>query len=91
MGGLHMGCTQGLFATMIADAAPPDRRGTAFGMFNVVSGLAQFCASVIAGALWDAHGPGSTFLVGAALAILALVTLFALRGRLRRPLVAVDE
>lgn len=89
--GLHMGCTQGLFATMIADAAPPDRRGTAFGMFNVVSGLAQFCASVIAGALWDAHGPGSTFLVGAALAILALVTLFAVRGRLRRPLVAVDE
>lgn len=86
--GLHMGCTQGLFAALLADAAPPDRRGTAFGMFNLMSGLAQFCASVIAGALWDAHGPGSTFLVGAALALAALLPVRNLR---RRPLAAVGE
>lgn len=89
--GLHMGCTQGLFAALVADAAPPDRRGTAFGMFNLVSGLAQFCASVIAGVFWDAHGPGSTFLVGAALAILSLAALLSVRNRLRRPLVAGGE
>lgn len=89
--GLHMGCTQGLFAALVADTASPDRRGTAFGMFNLVSGLAQFCASVIAGALWDTHGPGSTFLVGAALAILALAALLSFRSRLRRPLVAAGE
>lgn len=89
--GLHMGFTQGLFAALIADTAPPDRRGTAFGMFNLASGLAQFCASVIAGVFWDAHGPGSTFLVGAALAILALAALLSVRNLLRRPLVAGGE
>ena len=89
--GLHMGCTQGLFAALVADAAPPDRRGTAFGMLNLVSGLAQFCASVIAGVFWDGHGPGSTFLVGAALAILALAALLSVRNLLRRPLVAGGE
>jgi MFS family permease len=89
--GLHMGCTQGLLAALVADTAPPDRRGTAFGMFNLVSGLAQFCASVIAGVFWDAHGPSSTFLVGAALAILALAALLSVRNLLRRPLAAGGE
>ncbi len=88
--GLHMGFTQGLFAALIADTAPPDRRGTAFGTFNLVSGLAQLCASVIAGVFWDAHGPGSTFFVGAALAILALAALLSVRKLLRRSSVAVD-
>lgn len=89
--GLHMGCIQGLFAALVADTAPPDRRGTAFGMFNLVSGLTQFCASVIAGALWDARGPGSAFLVGAALAILALAALLSIRSLLRRPSVTAGE
>ena len=60
-------------------------------MFNLVSGLAQFCASVMAGALWDARGPGSTFLVGAVLATLALAALLSVRGLLRRPSVTVGE
>jgi len=60
-------------------------------MLNLVSGLAQFCASVIAGVFWDGHGPGSTFLVGAALAILALAALLSVRNLLRRPLVAGGE
>jgi MFS family permease len=80
--GLHMGFTQGLFAALVADTAPPDRRGTAFGMFNLISGLAQFCASVIAGVFWDMHGPSRTFFVGAGLAILALVILILARRRL---------
>ncbi len=55
--GLHMGMTQGLLATLIADTAPEDLRGTAYGMFNLITGLALLASSVIAGALWDATGP----------------------------------
>jgi MFS family permease len=80
--GLHMGFTQGLLATLVADAAPPELRGTAFGMFNLVTGLALLAASVIAGALWDAVGPEGTFIAGAAFAALACLGLWAVRGQL---------
>ena len=56
--GLHMGLTQGLLAALVADSAPPKLRGTAFGMFNLVSGIAMLVASVVAGALWDIGRPG---------------------------------
>lgn len=82
--GLHMGFTQGLFAALVADTAPIDRRGTAFGLFNLISGLAQLAASIIAGTLWDMLGPDSTFFAGAALATLALAALLCVRGFLRR-------
>ena len=79
--GLHMGMTQGLLATMVADAAPDDLRGTAFGFFNLVSGLTMLAASVVAGALWDRFGAALTFYAGAAfcLAALGLVGLRSLR------------
>jgi MFS family permease len=73
--GLHMGLTQGLLASLVADHAPEPLRGTAFGMFNLVTGIATLLASVIAGALWDAIGPSGTFLAGAAFTALALVAL----------------
>jgi MFS family permease len=76
--GLHMGFTRGLFTDLIADTAHPNRRGTAFGLFNLVSGLAQLCASVIAGAFWDALGPQETFSAGAAFAVVALLAFFPL-------------
>ncbi|TAH51834.1 MAG: MFS transporter [Betaproteobacteria bacterium] len=79
--GLHMGMTQGLLATLVADAAPATLRGTAFGLFNLVGGLALLAASVLAGALWDTWGSRTTFLAGAGLAALALVGLLALRRR----------
>lgn len=79
--GLHMGLTQGLLATLVADTAPAELRGTAFGMFNLVTGLATLAASVIAGALWDAIGPAGTFLAGAAFTALALAGVASL-GRL---------
>ena len=82
--GLHMGLTQGLLAALVADTAPPELRGTAFGMFNVVSGIALLVASLIAGALWDAAGPTGTFLAGAVFAVLALAALHLARGRLPR-------
>jgi len=70
--GLHLGMTQGLLATMVADAAPDDLRGTAFGFFNLVSGLAMLVASALAGLLWDQLGAASTFYAGAAFCVLTL-------------------
>lgn len=73
--GLHMGMTQGLLATMVAHVAPRDLRGTAFGFFNVTSGLAMLVASALAGLLWDAGGAPATFLAGAAFSTVALALL----------------
>ncbi len=75
-----MGFTQGLFATLVADTAPPALRGTAFGVFNLVAGFAMLAASVIAGALWDRGGPELTFLAGAAVTAAAGLVAFALYG-----------
>jgi len=75
--GLHMGATQGLLSVLVADAAPADLRGTAFGVFNLVSGLALLAASVLAGSLWTAFGPAMTFYAGAAIAAVALLGLLA--------------
>lgn len=73
--GLHMGMTQGLLATMVADAAPADLRGTAYGFFNLMSGIAMLIASVVAGLLWDRLGAAFTFYAGAAFCGVALVGL----------------
>lgn len=70
--GLHMAMTQGLLATMVADTAPPDLRGTAYGFFNLLSGVAMLLASVLAGWLWDQWGAAFTFGAGALLSLLAL-------------------
>lgn len=70
--GLHMGITQGLLATMVADAAPAELRGTAYGFFNLMSGLAMLLASALAGMLWDRFGASFTFIAGALFSALAL-------------------
>ena len=73
--GVHMGITQGLLATMVAATAPADLRGTAFGFFNLVSGLAMLAASLLAGLLWDRLGAAATFCAGAGLCALTLLAL----------------
>lgn len=82
--GVQMGFTQGAFSSLVADTAPVELRGTAFGMLNLVSGVMILLASVIAGLLWDMLGPYGTFLAGAGLALLALLSLLPLRNVLRR-------
>jgi len=79
--GLHLGFTQGLLATLVADTAPPELRGTAFGMFNLSGGLALLAASLLAGMLWDRFGPQMTFLAGAGFTALALLGLGLVRWR----------
>lgn len=73
--GLHMGMTQGLLATMVADAVPADLRGTAYGFFNLAGGVAMLIASVLAGFLWDQLGPAFTFYAGGVLCMVALTGL----------------
>ncbi len=73
--GLHLGLTQGIFASLVADVSPAEYRGTAFGVFNLVSGAALLIASGVAGALWDHYGPSMTFWVGAVIAAVAMAAM----------------
>ncbi|MFN0025116.1 MAG: MFS transporter [Parvularculaceae bacterium] len=80
--GAHMALTQGVFAKLIADRAPEGLRGSAFGLFNLATGVAMLAASVIAGVLWDRLGPTATFIAGAAFALFAgLIATLSIRGR----------
>jgi MFS family permease len=71
--GLHMGATQGLLSTLVVDAAPADLRGTALGMYNLITGAALLVASILAGSLWMAFGPAATFIAGGTFAVIALI------------------
>jgi len=74
--GLHMGMTQGLLAAMVADTAPSDLRGTAYGFFSLAAGCAMLVASTLAGLLWDSLGASFTFHAGAVFCVLAILGLF---------------
>ena len=79
--GFHMGFTQGIFNALVADNAPAELRGTAFGVFHLLTGIALLLASITAGLLWDLVGYQGTFLAGATIVLVTLVTLQALRTR----------
>jgi len=73
--GLHMGFSQGLLAAIVADTAPDEKRGTAFGLFSLMSGIALLAASIVAGELWDRIGASASFYVSAVFAGLSVVGL----------------
>jgi MFS family permease len=77
--GLHMGFTQGLFNKLVADSAPEELRGTAFGIFNLTTGISMLVASVVAGSLWQVVGPQATFFAGATFAAVALIGVLTYR------------
>jgi len=83
--GLHLAMTQGLLAAMIADTAPADLRGTAYGFFNLASGIALLVASALAGLLWDTLGAAFTFVAGAAFSTIALLAVAIRSGRQEMP------
>jgi len=79
--GLQLGMTQGLLAALVADAAPGPMRGTAFGVFHLMSGLAMLLASLLAGVLWEHAGASATFIAGALFTGLGLVAMLLLIRR----------
>lgn len=81
MWGLHMGLTQGILSTLVADSSPPDLRGTAFGVFALMSGIATLVASVTAGVVWDKMGQAPVFYIGAVFALLALLMVPLLQAK----------
>lgn len=81
--GVHLSITQGLLAAMVANTAPADLRGTAYGMFNLVSGIAMLAASVLAGLLWDKAGAAATFYAGAVICVFTLLLLIPSRTAVR--------
>lgn len=84
--GAHMALTQGLLAKLVADTAPARLRGSAFGVFSLVTGISLLIASVVAGILWDEFGASTTFIAGAVFAAVAGVMLLAWRGSGERQL-----
>ncbi len=74
--GLHMGLTQGILSTLVADAAPVDLRGSAYGVFALISGVAALTSSVLAGVVWDQMGQAPVFYMGAGFAVIALLVTF---------------
>jgi MFS family permease len=73
--GLHMGLTQGILSALVADTCPSDLRGTAYGVFALVSGIAALAASIIAGVVWDKMGQAPVFYIGAGFALVSLAML----------------
>jgi MFS family permease len=82
--GAHLALTQGLLAKLVAQSAPADLRGSAFGIFNLAIGVVMLVASAIAGLLWEGVGPAATFLGGAGFAVVAVVLVTLLGGQQRR-------
>ena len=83
--GLHLGLSGGLLAALVSLTSPAPLRGTAFGLFAVVSGIMLLAGSMIAGLLWDAIGPQATFLAGAAFSALTLTGMLLTRRWWRGP------
>lgn len=79
--GVHLGFTQGILASLIADVAPVEYRGTAFGVFSLVSGAGLLAASALAGLLWEAVNPAATFVAGAVVAAMATVATLRMPAR----------
>ena len=82
--GAHLALTQGLLVKLVAQSAPAELRGSAFGLFNLATGVAMLVASAIAGLLWEGVGPAATFLGGAGFAVAAAVLVTLLGGQQRR-------
>ena len=91
--GAYLGLTQGLFAALIADTAPAELRGTAYGVYNLVTGVALLAASLLAGELWDHFGPTATFATGAGFAAITAVMVARRRSAagINRPSTARDD
>jgi MFS family permease len=87
--GVYMGIADGNGRALLAEFSSGSRRGTAFGAYHMVVGLAALPASVIAGVLYDRVSPSAPVWVGAAGAVLAGVLMLALVPEPRREQAAI--
>lgn len=76
--------TQGLFAKLVADHPPSELRGSAYGVFNLATGIALLFASIFAGLVWVELGADATFICGAGFCLFAFM-LVAVTGNPRQP------
>ncbi|OYV74113.1 MAG: MFS transporter [Gemmatimonadetes bacterium 21-71-4] len=83
--GLYFGFSEGAERALVSDVVPAERRGTAFGWFNLAVGLGALPASLIFGEIWDHVGPGAAFTLGASLALAAAVGIVLVAPATRRP------
>ena len=73
--GTYYALTEGVLRAWIADLVPSASRGSAYGVFNWVAGVAAFPASLLAGWLWRHFSPSMPFMISAALSFIAAVML----------------
>ncbi|RYD92534.1 MAG: MFS transporter, partial [Sphingomonadales bacterium] len=73
--GLHMGFSQGLLGALIAGVTPDALKGSAFGAFNLMTGIVVLVGNTAAGWLWISAGSQAPFLVGAGVSLLAMLLL----------------
>lgn len=71
--GFHMGFSQGILSAMVAETAPDDKRGSAFGFFNLFSGISMLIASIVAGSMWEYFGSAFTFYTSIGFAVLSFI------------------
>src|SRR5439155_7801575 len=83
--GFYFGFAEGTEKALVADLAPAERRGLAFGIYNAVSGLGALTASIVFGLVWNAYGTTAAFGLGAALALVATILLVAVPSRADAP------
>ena len=79
--GFYFGFAEGTEKALVADLAPVERRGFAFGIYNAVTGLGALAASLFFGLVWNAYGTTAAFSLGAALALVATALLFVVLPR----------
>jgi MFS family permease len=69
--GIFFGLTEGSERALIADLVIPERRGTAYGWYNLAIGIGALPASILFGWVWDHAGAPTAFVMGASLALAA--------------------
>ena len=83
--GVYIGISQGVSKALVSDHAPKEAKGTAMGIFNLLTGVAALGASGLTGVLWDRYGFALAFQVSAGLAVLALVFVPVSLLKIKRP------
>jgi MFS family permease len=71
--GIQYAMWEGTEKSLLADLLPKAMRGTGYGVYYTVVGVALLPASALAGVLWDRFGPRTMLAADAALALIAAI------------------